>query len=498
MSLLKKLAGDTVVYGLSSILSRVLNFVILVPYLTNAFSRKEYGVVTEMYAYIALLMVIFTYRMETTFFRFASREKEQGKSFSTASSSLLLTTLIFGGLLILSAQSIANLLHYPDHKDYVIWIILIVIFDTMSAIPLAKLRLENRPIRFASIKVISIIVNIIAIFFFLEVCPQLVSKGWEGLKVIYKSDDRIAYIFIANFLASGVVLLILLPEYLKTRLRFDWVLWKKMLRYAGPLIIVGLTGVINQLISQPLLKLLLPYDLERNTEMVGVYGACFKIAILMSLFIQAFNYAAEPFFFNQAKRSDSREIYAQVGQAFALVGSLVFLGIMLYIDVVQYLIGKDFREGLTVVPILLLAFFFLGLYYNFSIWYKLNDRTIFGAYISVIGAVITLTLNFWLIPQIGYSGAAWASFACYAFMAIASYGTGQYYYPIQYPVKRMISYIFLAIGAYFVSISLRSYLSENLLYILSFNTGILLLFLGAIYQLEKTNIQRVFFQSRKP
>ncbi len=497
MSLLKKLAGDTVIYGVSSILSRILNFVILVPYLTNVFLPKEYGVVSEMYAYIALLMVVFTYRMETTFFRFASREEKKGNSFSTASISLLISTFVLGGLCLFFAQNFADFLHYPDHRDYVVWIILIIIFDTLAAIPFAKLRLENRSMRFAGIKVINILVNILFIFFFLEACPPLIDQGWDNLKMIYNADNRIAYIFISNLLASFVVFLLLLPQYLKVQIQFDTALWKKMIVYALPLIVVGITGVVNQLINLPLLKTLLPYSLEQNTSMVGVYSACFKIAILMSLFIQAFNYAAEPFFFNNSKRSDAKVIYAQVGQAFAIVGSLVFLGILLYIDIVQHLIGSAFREGLAIVPILLLAFFCLGLYYNFSIWYKLNDRTIFGAYISVAGACITLGLNFALIPILGLTGAAWAALACYAFMAAASYLTGRYYYPIDYPIGRMLMYIGLAIGAYFVSVWMRTYLNENLLLILLVNKFILMLYLFGIYQLEKRLIQQLFHPNKK-
>lgn len=497
MSLLKKLAGDTVIYGVSSILSRILNFVILVPYLTNVFSTKEYGVVSEFYAYVALLLVIFTYRMETTFFRFASREEEKGSTFSTASISLLVTTLILSSLLLLASQSIANWLQYPTHQDFVIWIILIIALDALAAIPLAQLRLDNRPMRFAGIKVINILVNIFFIFFFLEICPFLMDRGWNSLSMIYQPDNRIAYIFIANLLASAVVLLLLMPQYLKIRWQFQPALWRKMLRYALPLIVVGITGVVNQLINLPLLKALLPYGLEQNTQMVGIYSACFKIAILMSLFIQAFNYAAEPFFFSHSKRSDAQVIYAQVGQAFAMVGSLVFLGILLYIDLIQYLIGKDFRSGLEIVPILLLAFFCLGLYYNFSIWYKLKDRTIFGAYISVTGALITLFLNFTLIPILGLTGAAWAALACYGFMATASYLTGRYYYPINYPIGRIIFYIGFAIGAYFVSNWLRQYLDENLLQILLTNSAILCVYLGGIYWLERATIKQFLSPNKK-
>ena len=258
-----------------------------------------------------------------------------------------------------------------------------------------------------------------------------------------------------------------------------------MMVYTLPLVVVGIAAVINQLINIPLLKAFLPYDLDTNLAKIGVYSACYKIAILMSLFIQAFNYAAEPFFFRHAKRDDSKAIYAQVGQAFAMVGSLVFLGIMSYIDVIQYFIGADFREGLYVVPILLLAFLFLGLYYNFSIWFKLTDRTRIGAYISVVGAVITISLNIILIPILEYEGSAWAALACYSFMAFASYFIGKKFYPIPYPIGRMLLYVGLAIGAYFLGENLNRMLELNFIATILMNTLILLFYVGIIFLLEK-------------
>lgn len=494
MSLVKKLAGETAIYGVSSILSRLLNYVVLTPYLTRVFLQEEYGVVSDMYAYAALLMVIFTYRMETAFFRYGSNKDGISATFSTASFSIILSTIFLVGTLLFFVEPLAIFLEYPDHKDYLIWFIFIIGFDALAAIPFAKLRLENRPIRFAVVKTLNILVNIFFIFFFLEICPLLIKKGWNWVEIIYNSDNRIAYVFIANFLGSLSVMLILLPEYFKIKLKFDKILWQKMMVYTLPLVVVGIAAVINQLINIPLLKKLLPYDLDTNLAKIGVFTACFKIAVLMSLFIQAFNYAAEPFFFRNAQRSDSKKVYAQVGQAFALVGSLVFLGIMSYLEIIQYFIGEDFREGLHVVPILLLAFLFLGLYYNFSIWYKLTDRTRIGAYISVVGAAITISLNVLLIPIIEYDGSAWAALICYAFMAFASYFIGKKYYPIPYPIGKMLLYIGLAVGAYFLGDSLKPLLAENLWLIITINTVILLAYLGIIYLLEKKTIRSAFFR----
>ena len=491
LSLLKKLAGETAIYGVSSILSRLLHYVILTPFFTRIFLQGEYGVVSDMYTWAALLLVIFTYRMETAFFRFGSVNDDMERSFSTASISLLVSTVVLAALFVASAQPIANWLKYPDHSEYVIWFAFIIAFDALAAIPFARLRLENKPIRFALIKTLNILINIFFLFFFLEWCPALIDSGWQWLENIYDADNRITYVFISNFIASGVVLLMLSPLYLKIRFRFDKVLWKRMVVYAAPLIIVGIAGVINQLIGIPMIKELASDDLEYNKNLMGIYSAAAKLAVLMNLFTQAFNYAAEPFFFRNAAREDKEIIYAQVGQAFTLVGSLAFLAIMLYLDVIQYFLGADFRGGLGIVPYLLMAYLFLGLYYNFSIWYKLADRTIIGGIIATIGAVITLSLNYILIPQISYFGPAWSAVACYGFMALASYWTGKKYYPIPYPMGRMIIYILSAIGIYAASVGIHMQLELTLIPTLIINTLFLLIWLTGIGVLEKKQLKRI-------
>jgi len=463
--MLKKLASETAIYGVSSILSRLLNYVILTPYLTRAFLPGQFGVVSDMYVYAGLLMVLFTYRMETTFFRFAKE--------------------VLVSLLLFFSQELATWLHYPDNQDYVIWFIFIIAFDALAAIPFARLRLENNPIRFAILKTLGILVNIFFIFFFLEICPWLINQDISAITSFYSEDDRISYVFVANLLGSFTVLLLLLPEFRYLKPVFDKALWKKMMIYAMPLAIVGFASVINQLISMPLMKELLPNSVEQNLEQVGIYGACYKIAILMSLFTQAFNYAAEPFFFRNADRSDAKKTYAQVAQAFTLVGSLAFLGIMMYIDIIQHFIGRDFQEGLPVVPILLIAFLLLGIYYNFSIWYKLTDRTKFGAYISLSGVAVTLALNFILIPQIGYIGGAWAALACYATMTILSYMLGQKYFPVDYPIGKITLYIGSAILVYLGSSQVAFMTSEHLILRLLVNTLFLLSWIVGIYFLEK-------------
>ncbi len=494
MSLLKKLAGETAIYGTSSILSRLLHYVILTPYFTNVFTTGQYGVVSDMYTYAALLLVLFTYRMETAFFRFGTKNKNIQDTFSTASISLIISTITFSGIMIAFAQPLANLLQYPDHADYVMWFALIIAFDALSAIPFARLRLENKPIRFAVIKTLNILVNIFFLFFFLEGCPILIRNGWTFFEHIFDAENRIAYVFISNLLASGAVILFLLPQYFDIKFKFDKNLWKEMLNYSLPLVIVGIAGVINQLISLPMLKYLLGGNQESNLSQVGIYSAAAKLAVLMNLFTQAFNYAAEPFFFRNAERSDSRVIYAQVGQAFALVGSFAFLGIMMYLDIIQLFIGRDFRTGLEIVPILLIAYLFLGLYYNFSIWYKLTNNTKIGAYISLGGSAITLSMNIFLIPVIGYMAPAWAALSCYAFMAAASYVIGRKYYPINYPIGKIGLYIGLAITCYLFSNFCRTIVDGNLVITLAINTGILLFYTFVIYQIEKKLLKPMLFK----
>ncbi|MCB0569845.1 MAG: oligosaccharide flippase family protein [Phaeodactylibacter sp.] len=496
MSLLKKLAGETAIYGTSSILSRLLHYVILTPYFTRVFGQGEYGVVSDMYTWAALLLVLFTYRMETAFFRYGSRDEDMEKSFSTASLSLLLSTVVLVALFILAANPIADWLKYPGHPEYVIWFAFIIGLDALSAIPFARLRLENRPIRFAIIKTLNILVNIFFIFLFLEVGPWLIAHGWKGLEAVYQWETRITYVFISNCLASTAVLIMLLPLFRKMKFEFDPALWRRMLAYAAPLVIVGVAGVINQLIGIPMIKELGPGGLAENIRMMGVYSAATKIAVLMNLFTQAFNYAAEPFFFKNAGRSDKDSVYAQVGQAFALVGSLVFIGIMLYLDLIQYFLGRDFREGLGVVPLLLLSYIFLGLYYNFSIWYKLADRTAIGGWIATGGSVITIALNIWLIPTMGYYGPGWAALACYLFMALASYWTGQRFYPIPYPVGRILAYISSALLIYAASLWLDGLLQPGLAGTLALHTGLLGLWLLGILGLERQQVRKLFLRKR--
>jgi len=484
---LKQLAGQTAIYGLPTILGRLLNY-LLVPLYTYQFATSEYGVVTEMYAYVSLFAVILTYGMETAFFRYSQTEDDKGKVYGTSVLSLIITSAVFITISMIFARPVASRMGYAEHTEYIRWFVLVLAFDALSAIPFARLRELNKAGQFALIKSINIVINLGLNLFFILLCPYLLKSSGNGfiLKLIhfvYNPEVGVGYIFISNLIASGVTLLLLLPVILDIKLTFNKPLWKRMIKYALPIMIFGMAGIVNETFDRILLKHLLPgSDMKYNMSQLGIYGACYKISILMTLFIQTFKYAAEPFFFNQSKNTNAKLLYAQVMKYFVMVCCFIFLAVMMYIDVVMLFVGREYRVGQPVVPILLLANLFLGVFYNLSIWYKLTGQTIWGAYISIFGAILTLILNFWLVPIIGYMGAAWATFICYGSMMVASYIVGQKYYPINYNVKKLLGFFGLSILFYFVSILMHF---ENRILHLTINTFILLLYVFILFMIEK-------------
>lgn len=496
MSLLKKLASETALYGLSSILGRLLTFVFLTPYLTRKFMPDQMGIQTDIYAWAAFLMIIFTYRLETTFFRFGSKAEDRPTAYKTASISLIASTVVLVVTLLLFAQPIATWLEYPNHANYIVYFAFILGFDALSALPFALLRLESKAMRFAVIKLFNLFIHLGAILFFLELCPILVEQQWLSTDGWYNPDLGIGYVFLANMLASIITFILLAPHYFqkvgKTTVAaiFDKELLKKMLWYAFPLVLAGFAGIINEVLDRTLLKAYLPGTLNERLTQVGIYGACYKISIFMNLFTQAFNYAAEPFFFRNADRKNAQPLYAKIAQLFALVGSLGFLAIMLYMDIVQYFVAAAYREGIVVVPILLLANLFLGLYYNAAVWFKLTNRTRFGAYIAVIGASITVLLNLILIPRIGYLGSAWATLACYVTMVGFAYYWGQKYYPIPYPVAKIFFYIGFAIAIYVLHIYTKPLLPNSLVLSLGYSTVLLLSYVAIIWKVDGSNLRK--------
>lgn len=492
MTAIKRLAGQTAIYGIPSILGRILGY-LLVPLYTRIFAPGEYGTVNVFYSYASLLMVILTYGMETAFFRYNEQEKDKEKVFSTGMISLLLSSVLFLLVVSVYAGPVAKLIDYADHKEYVIWFGWILALDAISSIPFARLRAQNKARRFAAIKMAGIIINIGLNLFFILLCPYLLkhtdnSPTSQFITFIFRTDWGIEYIFISNLIASSVVLLLLFPDIAATKFKLYPDLWKKMLLYAFPLLFAGMAGIINETFDRLLLRYLLPKDVA--SYQVGIYAACYKISILMTIFIQAYRYAAEPFFFAQAKEKDAKVVYARIMDYFIITVSLIFLVTMLYLDdfILPVLVGNKYWAGRGVIPVLMLANLFLGVYYNLSIWYKLINKTIWGAWISVIGAAITLILNFWWIPLssdhiiYGYYGSAWATFLCYGSMMVISFLLGQKYFPVKYNLLKFCGYLGFALLLYFISIIV---VIEHSFLRLMFHTLLLLIYCGIVLAVER-------------
>ncbi|MEY4593624.1 MAG: hypothetical protein RIQ47_34 [Bacteroidota bacterium] len=449
MSIYKKLAGQTAIYGLSSILGRLLNY-LLVPLYTRVFETGEYGVVTQFYAYAAFLNILFTYGLETAFFRFNQTENNRPQVYSTALLSLLLTSVVLFFGITIFAEPIAASFVAADQLDhrlplYVIWFAGILACDAITAIPFARLRQQNKAIRFALIRLVNIVLNIGFNLFFLVGCPKWLAQNPDSwVASIYDPSYGVGYVFLSNLLASVVTLLLLLPELRPLTNGFDSALWKKMMRYSLPLMVAGFAGMINETFDRIMLPRLVA-DPTTALDQLGIYGACYKLSIVMTLFVQTFRYASEPFFFSQAGKEDARMIYARVMDWFVLGCAFIFAAVMLFMDIFQLFIGEKFRVGLPVVPILLMANLCLGVYLNISIWYKLTGKTSWGAWFSVFGAVVTVLLNFILIPTLGYIGAAWATLICYALMMVVSYFVGQRFYKVPYDTSWFFLTVIVAV-----------------------------------------------------
>ena len=485
MNPLKQLAGQTAVYGLGTIVPRLLNFLLLTPFYTRVFLQGEFGMITELYAYAAFLMVLLTYGMETAYFRFVENAKNKDKVYTTALISLCTTSILFVILIVLFAQPLADIIRYSANVEYIIYFALIIGIEAFTSIPFARLRQQKKPGRFAFIKIVNVVVNISLNFFFLWLCPVILKNNPDSIVgMVYSEDIGVGYAFISNLVATIVTLFLLIPDIFKTRIQFDGALLRSMLTYSLPLLVVGLAGMVNEVSDKIFLKYLWP-DPETALDQVGIYGACFRLAVLMTLFTQMFRYAAEPFFFAQAKEKNSKTVYADVMKYFIIFGLIIFLVVMLYIDIFKYFIGGNFHEGLFIVPIVLFANLFLGIFYNLSVWYKLTNLTRYGAIIAITGAMVTIVLNIILIPKIGYLGSAWAHFACYFVMMVFSFFWGKKYFLIHYDLKRIFLYISLALILYAASNYIKP---ERFTIQLFVNTILLIIFLATVYKFEKPHL----------
>jgi O-antigen/teichoic acid export membrane protein len=485
---IKKLASQTAIYGLSSIVGRFLNY-LLTPLWTGAFIAAQFGVITEMYAYVAFLVILLTYGLETSYFRFTTKsEFESNNVFTTIMSSLIVTSSLFIGLAFFFSQEVAESLLYPNHSEYVIWFAIIVGFDALTSIPQAYLRKEHKALKFSIVNLGNVGINIFLNLFFIFYCKQHYDSGNTNyiIDTFYNPEIGVGYVFIANLVASIFKLALLTPEILLIRNgKFKKTYLKPILSYSIPLLFVGMAGIINETLDRILLKRLLIEDLgfDETMKQIGIYGANYKLSILITLFIQAYRYAAEPFFFAKEKDNDSKQLYANIMTYFVIVVCTIFLFVVAYLDIFKYFINNEVLwEGLVIVPILLAANVFLGIYYNLSIWYKLSQKTSYGALISIGGALVTIVLNLILIPKMGYEGAAWATLICYLLMVIASYILGQKHYPINYDLKRIIGYMLFALLLFLTSNFLISPLPNIEKY--TFNTLILAVYLGVAYYFE--------------
>ncbi len=501
MSLIKKLAGETAIYGLSSILGRSINFLLVFLH-SRVFTDSEYGVSQKLYAIVGIAMVFFTFRLETAFFRFGTDPANRERSFGTALTALLVATLVWLALGFVFLHPLSAWLLLPDRTDLIAMILAIIGLDVLAEIPFARLRLEKRPMRFASIKIFGIIVNVL-----LNVVFLVWWRANPDFKLFGSTFDPgfgVGYMFLANLLASSIVLLLLFfvlnkkekgienqtldgpvnaPNVLK--LVFDKALFKQMAIYSAPLVIVGLAGVADETLDRILMEKLLSGSLEENRATMGVYSACYKLTVILALFTQAFRYAAEPFFFANAKDKNAPELYGQIAKFFTLISALGMLFVLLYLDAFQLLLGANFRGALNAVPVILLATLFLGVYYNFSTWYRLTDRTIWGVYISLLGLAITIVFNFLWIPSFGYMGAAYAKLLCYAAMMAAGWYFGQRYFPVNYPLRRMAIYVGLSLGLWFLTERMADVLGYAFGVKMAVNTLFLLAFISIAWKMER-------------
>jgi O-antigen/teichoic acid export membrane protein len=510
MSVIKKLAGQTAIYGMSSMVARLLNY-LLTPLYTAVFTTDQYGIVNYMYAYVGFVVVLLTYGMETAYFRFTTLENEnQKKIYSTTLWSLFVSSGIFITLMIIFSNQVASFIGYPNNNEYIIWFVIIVGLDAISAIPLAKMRADNRPVKFALVNFVNIGVNIGLNLFFLMYCLPKYNAGETNwlIDTFYNPNLGVAYVFISNLIASVVKFLILIP-YMRFAEGFDKALWNRLFKFAYPMLFVGLAGIVNEMIDRILIfrilfKQKLPSVGWQEAEIYangqnGIYGANYKLAMILALFIQAFRFAAEPFFFSHEKEKDSKKSYVQVMDYFTIFTLMIFLGVTLYLDVFKLFIrNPEMWEGLHVVPIIMAAYYCMGLYVNQSIWYKLSQKTTYGAAITIFGAILTVAINVIFIPIYGYTASAWATLICYVVMLSISYFLGQKHYPIPYNLLKMFGYSALATIIFFLKADFEIDYSKSFSMPMSGylrNSALFIAFIITVIIVEKP--QKVLFSRSK-
>ena len=476
---MKSLAKDTAIYGLSNIIGRFLNWMLVPLYTYVLTDTGEYGIVTNIYGWTALLLVLLTYGMETGFFRFINKKDEQEpmRVYSTTLYSIAFTSVAFAAALLIFLNPVSGFLGYAANPEYIGMMACIVAFDAFCCIPFAYLRYKGKAIRFAAIKLINIFLNILLNIFFLILCPLINEAYPELINWFYHPDYGVGYIFVTNVFTTILTFVILIPDMLPgLRAKFDSQRLRKMLSYSYPILILGIAGIFNQTAD----KILFPFlfdDKNYAESQLGIYGACFKIAVVMVMFIQAFRYAYEPFIFAKNKDDDSKKPYIEAMKYFIIFALVIFLGVMFYLDILKHFVSARYYSGLAVVPIVMLGELFFGIYYNLSVWYKLTDQTRWGAYFSIIGCIMTVAIIVIFVPQYGFIACAWASFASNLLMMLLSYFIGQKKFSIPYNIRSALFYSVIA-AAFFIIGMLPNIESDVLR--LSYRSIIFLIFIGIV------------------
>ncbi|PWU03875.1 MAG: polysaccharide biosynthesis protein [Bacteroidetes bacterium] len=492
MAGIKQLAGQTIWYGLSNMAAKFLNY-FLTPYLTYKLNGESYGDMTLVYSAIPFLGIIFTYGLETSYFRFIQKDDARHDLYNTVSISIVSSTIFFTLFLWFFASSIAKVVNVGEHPEYIILSLLVVSFDTLCRIPFAKLRQEGRPVKFAFISVFGVVVNMITLYFLLSVAPKLAASNPNSVFTIISSKGYgVTFVLLSNLVQAIVTWLLLWKEFWSFRWHFNVELWKRIMAYSLPMLIAGLGGMVNETLDRIMLGWwgVPPAGSDMKFQ-IGTYGACYKLSILITIFIQAFRMGAEPFFFKQMSGENPQKVYARVMKFFVITICVMFLFVSLYLDIwKQFVQNPKMWVGLRVVPILLLANMFLGIYYNLSIWYKVINKTIAGAWITVIGAGITILINYLFIPRYGYMASAWATFTCYGSMMVLSYLWGQKEYPVPYAWKKLVAYIVMVVIIYFIHHSLTR-LWDNRLYSYVLATLFIFGYVLLILKIERKEFQKL-------
>jgi O-antigen/teichoic acid export membrane protein len=495
LSGIKKLAGQTLWYGVPTIASRFLGYLMNMALPFFVVMPEKTADLVQVYTIIPFLNVLYAYGLETAYFRFSQTHNKQ-KLYDTLSLSLLLSSVLFTLILLLCKNSIINVADLNQHPDYVLWMIAIIAVDNLNTLPFAKLRQENRPKRYAFARIAGIVINVSVVILFLGVIPKILQHNPDNfLNKIYNKDTGLGYYLLGNLCGSLFTLLILSKEIRQVKIRFDFTLWKDVMRYSAPLIIVGLGGMVNDVLSRLIYRHVVDLPQQQADHELGIFANIFRIALLITIMIQAFRMAAEPFFFNKSKDENAQRTYARVMKFFVIACCFMFLFIGLFLDAFKWIFvtfaNPRWAEGLEVVPLLALGNIFLGIYYNLSVWYKLTNKNSTGAIITIGGALITIGLNIVLIPRLHYTGAAIATFTCYLFMMLSSYWLGQKYYPIPYAVKKLTAYITMVVLIYFIHLGLVKWVSDTLLFSLGTGLVFFIFFTWFISKIEEKELAKL-------